>query len=75
VTELKAKHPDADLSPSATRGECFNRAARLDFKRDKGGMYSSRDKDGTEVLVYYNDTAHLICCTELCLETRADDDE
>ena len=65
ITELRVKFPKADLSPSAMRGESFDRAARIDFKRGKGGVYAGRDLDGTEVLVYYNDAEHHICCIEL----------
>ena len=74
VAELRAKFPNADLSPSATQGPCFNRANRVGFKKDKGGMYSGRDTDGTEVLVYYNDTADLICCTEIESDEIADEE-
>jgi hypothetical protein len=65
VTELRGKFPKADVSAAATRGETAQRAAGLSFKRDKGGLYAGKDADGTEVLVYYNDTADLICCTEI----------
>ena len=73
VAELRAKHPKADLSPSVKRGKAFSRAVRVDFKKDKGGVYAGRDTDGTEVLVYYNDNADLICCTEI--ESFDDPDE
>jgi hypothetical protein len=65
VTELWAKQPKAELSPSVKRGKAFTRAARLDFKKDKDGMYVGRDTDGTEVLVYFNDDARVIACTEI----------
>ena len=65
VAALWAKHPKADLSPSVKRGTAFTRAARIDFKPDKGGMHSGKDADGTEVLVYFNDTANVISCTEI----------
>lgn len=65
VEKLWAKHPKADLSPSVKRGAAFTRAARVKFKPDKGGMYTGKDADGTEVLVYYNDTADVISCTEI----------
>ena len=65
VAELWAKHPKADLSPSVKRGTAFERAARVKFKADKGGVYAGKDADGTEVLVYFNDTANLVCCTEI----------
>lgn len=65
VAELWAKHPKADLSPSVKRGKAFSRAARIDFKKDKGGVYSGKDADGTEVLVYFNDDARVIACTEI----------
>jgi hypothetical protein len=65
VAELWAKHPKADLSPSVKTGKAFNRAARLDFEKDKGGMYVGRDTDGTEVVVYFNDDARVIACTEI----------
>lgn len=65
VAELRAKYQKADMSPAATRGKSFDRAARVTFKKEKGGMFSGRDADGTEVLVYFNDTANLICCTEI----------
>jgi hypothetical protein len=65
VAALWAKHPKAELSPSAKRGTAFTRAARIDFTPDKGGMYAGTDADGTEVLVYFNDTANVISCTEI----------
>lgn len=65
VAELQAKHPKADLSPSVKRGKAATRAAQVDFKKDKGGVYAARDTDGTEVLVYYNDDAKVIACTEI----------
>ena len=65
VAELMARHPKADVSPSVKKGSAATRAARVDFKKDKNGMYAGRDGDGTEVMVYYNDTAHVIACTEL----------
>ncbi|QDU21934.1 hypothetical protein [Urbifossiella limnaea] len=65
VAELWAKHPKAELSPSVKHGPAFTRAARVTFKKDKGGMYSGRDADRTEVLVYFNDTANMIACTEM----------
>ncbi len=65
VAELRAKHPKAVLSPSIRHGAAFTRAARISFKKDKGGMYSGRDADGHEVLVYFNDTANLLSCTEM----------
>lgn len=74
VAEVMAKFPDASLSPAASRGKCFERASRVTFKRDKGGMYSGRDADGTEVLVYFNDTANLICCTEIESDFGPDDE-
>ncbi|OWK35211.1 hypothetical protein [Fimbriiglobus ruber] len=64
VAELWAKHPKAELSPSVKRGKAFARAARVDFKVEKG-VYVGRDTDGTEVLVYFNDTAEVIACTEI----------
>jgi hypothetical protein len=65
VAELWAKHPKAELSPSVKRGTAFTRAARIDFKPDKGGLFAGTDADGTEVLVYFNDTANVISCTEI----------
>ncbi|HEX4609810.1 MAG TPA: hypothetical protein VH092_16545 [Urbifossiella sp.] len=65
VAGLWAKHPKAELSPSVKHGPAFTRAARVTFKLDKGGMYSGRDADGTEVLLYFNDTANVISCTEI----------
>ena len=65
VAELWAKHPKADLSPSVKRGKAFTRAARVDFKKDRGGVYVRRDADGTEVLVYFNDDARAIACTKI----------
>jgi hypothetical protein len=63
VAELWAKHPKAELSPSVKHGPAFTRAARVTFKADKGGMYSGKDADKTEVLLYFNDTANVISCT------------
>jgi hypothetical protein len=74
VKELKVKHPNAEMSPAAMRGESARRAARLQFTRGKGGLYSGNDADGTEVLVYFNDTANLICCTEIESDDTQDDD-
>ncbi len=74
VAELMAKHPKADVSPSVKRGKAATRAARVDFKKDKGGMYAGRDADGTEVLVYFNDTAHVIACTEIEPDTGRDEE-
>ena len=51
VAELVAKHPKADVSPSVKRGKAATRAAKVDFKQDKAGMYAGRDTDGTQVLV------------------------
>lgn len=65
VAELWSQHPKAELSPSVRRGPAFTRAARVDFKKDKGGLYVGRDTDGTEVLVYFNDDAKVIACTEI----------
>ncbi|WP_439620683.1 hypothetical protein [Gemmata sp.] len=65
VAELWAKHPKAELSPSVKRGSAFTRAARLQFEKDEGGLYVGRDADGTEVLVYFNDDARVIACTEI----------
>lgn len=65
VAELRAKFPKADLSPSVVRGDCYNRAVGLDFKRGKGGVYAAVAADGTEVLVYFNDNDQVIACTEL----------
>jgi hypothetical protein len=65
VAELWAKHPKAALSPSVKHGSAFTRAARLSFKLDKGGVYAGKDADGTEVLLYFNDTADVISLTEM----------
>lgn len=65
VAELRAKYPKADLSPSAVRGEAFDRAAGVNFTRGKGWVYAGRAGDGAEVLVYYNDTEHSVCCTDI----------
>jgi hypothetical protein len=65
VVELRGKYPKADMSPSAVRGQSVERAVGIDFEKGKGGVYTGRDTDGTEVLVYYNDTEHRICCTEI----------
>jgi hypothetical protein len=73
VAELKVKFPKAGMSPSATCGQSVQRATGLRFKKDRGGMFAGVDGDGTEVLVYYNDTAELICCTEI--ESFGDQDE
>lgn len=70
VAELWAKHPKSELSPSVKRGKAFTRAARVDFKKDKGGVYVGRDTDGTEVLVYFNDDAKVIACTEIEPDTE-----
>jgi hypothetical protein len=65
LAELRAKHPKADLSPSVVRGECSERAAGIDFSEGRGGVYAGKAEDGSEVLIYYNDTEHRICCTEV----------
>jgi hypothetical protein len=64
IAELRARYPRAVLGPTAMRGECFARAGGIEFKQSKGGMYKGRADDGHEVVVYYNDTEHIICCTE-----------
>ena len=65
VAELKGKFPAAALSPSALVGQSVRRATGLRFKKDRGGMFAGMDADGTEVLVYYNDDARVIACTEI----------
>ncbi|HVK12704.1 MAG TPA: hypothetical protein VM597_28395 [Gemmataceae bacterium] len=65
VAELRAKHPKADLSPAVVRGECSERAAGTAFTKGRGGVYAGKTANGTEVLIYYNDTEHRICCTEI----------
>lgn len=65
VAELWAKHPKSDLSPSVKRGTAFERAARLTFKKDKHAVYAGKDADGTEVLLYFNDTANVLSLTEM----------
>lgn len=72
LAELRAKHPTADLSPSVQRGSGFDRAARVAFKKEKGFTFVGRDADGTEVVVYFNDTAGVLACTEV--ESFADDE-
>lgn len=74
VAELRAKHPKAEMSPSVLVGTCRERAERVNFTRGKGGVYAGRDADGTEVLVYFNDTGNLISCTELALDGEDDDE-
>lgn len=69
VGELKAKFPKADMSPAVMFGESVRRAANVTFAKHKGGVYAGKDTDGTEVLVYFNDTANLICCTEIGPDT------
>lgn len=71
VAELQGKFPKAKMSLAAAHGEGSKRATGLKFKRDKGGIFSGKAADGTEILVYYNDTANLICCTEI----ESDDDD
>jgi hypothetical protein len=73
VGELRAKFPKADLSPNVLHGESARRAVGVSFAKHKGGVFAGKDADGTEVLVYFNDTANLICCTEI--EPDRDDDE
>jgi len=68
VAELRVKYPKADLSPSVVCGECSRRAAGIDFTRGRGGVYAGEDRDGSEVLVYYNETEHRICCTEIAFD-------
>jgi hypothetical protein len=66
LTQLCAKHhPDADLSPSVKAGKAADRASRVVFKKERGGVYAGRDADGTVVLVYFNDNANVIACTEI----------
>jgi hypothetical protein len=74
VAVLGAKHPKADLSPSVKRGTAFSRAVRLTFEQDKNGVFWGRDSDGTEVLVYFNDTANVISCTEIEADLGPDDE-
>lgn len=73
VAELRGKFPKAEMSPATLSGACAHRAVALDFKKGKGGVYAGTDADGTEVLVYFNDTANLICCTEIEPDQGADD--
>jgi hypothetical protein len=61
IAELREKYPKAGMSPTAVRGECFDR--RIDFRKSKGWLYAGRDDHG-ELLLYYNETERLICCTE-----------
>ena len=70
IAELRIKYPKADLSPSVKHGKAASRAGRVDFKKDRGGMYVARDTDGTEVLVYFNDDAKVIACTEIEPDTE-----
>ncbi|MFM8272208.1 MAG: hypothetical protein ACKODX_07710 [Gemmata sp.] len=72
VAAVWAEHPKAELSPSVKRGKAFTRAARVVFKKDRGGVYLGRDADGTEVLVYFNDDANVIACTEIEPDTDGD---
>ncbi|QEL18889.1 hypothetical protein [Limnoglobus roseus] len=65
VAELRAKFPNAALSPSVVQGESVNRAVRIDFKKGKNWMFAGRDGDGTEVMVYFNDNERVISCTEI----------
>jgi hypothetical protein len=74
VAEMWAKHPKAELSPSVKRGTAFSRAARITFNPDKSGMYAGRDADGTEVLLYFNDTANVISLTEIESDLGPDED-
>lgn len=74
VAELRNRHPKAELSLAAKHGEEARRAAGLRFKRDRGGVYAGRDADGTEVLVYFNDTANLIACTAIEADPDPDDE-
>jgi len=73
LTELQAKHPKAEMSPSVRRGDAARRGIRLSFTKGKGGVYVGKDADGTEVLVYFNDTAGVIACTEIESDTGPDD--
>jgi hypothetical protein len=70
LAELRAKHPKADLSPSVVGGECSDRAAGIDFTKGRGGVYAGQARTGGEVLLYYNDTEHRICCTEIDLDEQ-----
>ena len=74
MAALKTKHPKAELSPSVRMGSAANRAAQVRFKKDKGGLYAGRDADGTEVMVYYNDTAGVISCMELESDLEPDEE-
>ncbi len=74
VAALWAKHPKAELSPSVKRGTAFERAARITFEADKGGVYAGKDADGTEVVLYLNDTANVISCTEIESDLGPDDE-
>lgn len=64
IAELRTKFPQAVMSPTAIQGECFERATQTDFKKSKGWLFTGRDIEG-ELLLYHNDTEHLICCTEV----------
>lgn len=56
---------ETGLRITVKHGRAFARAARVTFKKDRGGIYVRRDTDGTEVLVYFNDDAKVIACTEI----------
>jgi hypothetical protein len=43
--------------------ECFDRAARIDIRKSKGGLYVRRGTRG-ELLLYPNETDPLIGCTD-----------
>jgi hypothetical protein len=73
VAELRARFPKADVSVGAMHGEYVRRAETVTFAKHKGGVYAGKDRDGTEVLVYFNDTANLICCTEIEADKGTDD--
>ncbi|QEL19302.1 hypothetical protein [Limnoglobus roseus] len=72
IAELTAKYPKAKLSPSVQHGTALTRATKLKFKKEKGFTFVGKDTDGTEVMVYYNDTADAISCTEI--ESFSEDD-
>jgi hypothetical protein len=64
VTELRARFPKAVMSPTASRGECYERACAADFKRNKNCTYVGLDGNGKEISLYLNESENLICCFE-----------
>lgn len=60
VAELRTRFPRAAVGPTAIGGECYNRAVGVEFAKSKNWLYLGRDAQGRQLMVYYNESEHLI---------------